>query len=160
MIRDIAEHIVWKKTRFMDLFNRSRPPQRRYPSSFSPVPSNCAASPRRGQIADAHDLRAAVVAVRSDPSGSGWLSSSSHCFRPRPGVVVNHAAGAYDPSPTRDRARVTPGSGSVALHRFEPRQAKRCGRSRQVARRNSMASAREGYRRAQHLDGASHCYDV
>jgi hypothetical protein len=151
----------------MDLFNRPRLPQRRYPSSFSPVPSNCAAYPRRRQIADAHGLRAAVptAAARSDPRqascGSGWIRSSSHFLRPRrPGVDVHRAAGVCDPSPTRDRARATLGLGSLAHRRFEPRQAKRCGRSRQVARRNSMASAREGYRRAQHLGGASHCYDV
>lgn len=142
----------------MDLFNRPRLPQRRYPSSFSPVPSNCAASPRRCQIADAHGLRAAVAAVRFDPSGSGWIRSSSHYLRP--GVDVNRAVGVCGPSPTRDRARATLDSSSVAHHRSgsEPRQTKSCGRSRQVARRSSMASAREGYRRAQHLGGASHCY--
>ena len=135
MVIDIAEHCL-KKNRFMDLFNRPRLPQRRYPSSFSLAPSNYAASPRRGLIAGAHGLRAAVAAVRSDPCGSGWLSWSSHYFRSRPEVDVNRAAGVCDPSPTRDHARATLGLGSMALLRFEPRQAKRCGRSRQVARRN------------------------
>ena len=53
----------------MNLFNRPRLSQRRHPSSFSPVPSNCAASPQRRQMADAHGLSAAVptAAARSDP---------------------------------------------------------------------------------------------
>src|SRR6266478_5869689 len=157
---------IVEKERFMDLFNRQRLPQRRYPSSSSPVPSNYASSPRRRQIAAAHGPRAAVLpkAARSDrrqaSCGSDWIRSSSHCFRPHLAVGVNRAAGVYDLSRMRDRARATLYLGSMALLRSERWPAKNCERRRQVARRSLMASAREGYRRAQHLGAASHYYDV